>query len=130
MKYRYVALISLILLLTLILVGCGGKTSSDKTTPTTAPSGSQNELYSSQPDSPSEEGIISSEQYTKEPDEMEIITLPDQSPSEVISPDTPVENTPSENTHKNTPVSNPVITEPTFPLNSGEKIELPFVPAE
>lgn len=120
MKHRYIVLFLLITLATLLIVGCGGKTPSDDT----VPSNPQGELYSSQPAPSSEGNATSSESYTKAPDELEILTIPTDDADGNISHDTPVENT-----EGTTPTSAAGTAEPTFPY-SGEKIELPFVPAE
>lgn len=119
MKRRYFALFLLITLATLLLVGCGGKTPSDDT----VPSNPRGELYSSQPEVSSEDRTASSEQFTKGPDELEILTLPTDDGDENVSHDTPVENT-----EVTTPTSASGTAEPTFPFGD-EKIELPFVPA-
>lgn len=114
MKCRYFALFLLITLATLLLVGCGGKTPSDDT----VPSNPQGELYSSQSEGSSEDRTASSEQFTKGPDELEILTLPTDDGDENVSHDTPVENT-----EVTIPTSASGTAEPTFPFGD-EKIDV------
>lgn len=120
MKRRYVALILLIVLAVILFAGCGGNASLEET----ESSNPQGELYSSQSEVSSEDRTASSEQFTKGPDELEILTLPTDDGDENVSHDTPVENT-----EGTTPTSVSGTAEPTLPFGD-EKIELPFVPAE
>lgn len=128
MKCRLLAIVLVILVFVAVLSGCSQR-NPDDSQPTTESSQSQIETCSTQPSETSESGKESSELYTRDSDDLEIMTNPVM--NNESGSDASVENEVTENRDSEDPLPNAGdITEPDFPLNSGEKIELPFIPAD
>lgn len=128
MKYRLFAIALVILAFVAVLSGCSKRNPEDSQ-PTTGNTPSQIETCSTQPSETSEADKESTELYTRDSDDLEIMTNPIKNSNP--ESDAPAENKVTENIDSEDALGNAGdITEPTLPFYSGEEIELPFIPAE
>ena len=128
---RIFAFLLMISVLIAVFAGCSPKTEEIPQPTKTETSSSSLETSSSAAENaasdssstPSGPDVTFSEAFTQDEDELEILTFP------IDDPDTPTEVEITEGAPGGNLTEEEAVTEPTLPAYSGEKIELPFVPA-